>query len=360
MTAPRALLALLAALALSLPAAAQPPAVSAGETARNAQSQSAALRNRNDPNIRILVWYPASGAEKPIDIGSPKEVVFRTGSVAPGAPPADGRPHALILLSHGLGGTARQLTWLGAPLARLGYIVVAVDHPGTNGQDGVTPEGAYAPWARADDLSLALDTVLADPVIAPHIDARRIGVAGFSLGGFTGALMAGARPDPDRFLAFCRSAQRDASCERQVEFPVDFEEQAAVLGQPLMRPLAQRAKGEFRDRRVKAAFLIAPALVQGLDPASLKAITIPVEVVAGEADAVAPFATNAKAIADLVPEAVLTPLPGVGHYDFLSLCGPAGAKLPYCVDGPGANRGVTHAAALAQATAFFAAALGGP
>ena len=355
----RVLAALFAALTVSTSAHAQ-IAISAGETARTAQSPTAALRNHNDPSIRILIWYPASGTERSVDIGDPKAVVFRTGSLAPSAPPADGRRHPLILMSHGFGGTARQMTWLGAPLARLGYVVVAVDHPGTNGQDGVTPEGAYAPWVRAEDLSRALDLVLADPVIAPHVDPRRIGVAGFSLGGFTGALLAGARPDPERFLAFCRSPRRDAMCNTQVEFPVDFEEQAAVLRRPLMAPLRAGPKSDFRDRRVKAAFLIAPALAEGLDPDSLKAIGVPVQVLAGDADPIAPFATNAKLIADAVPGAVLTPLEGVGHNDFLSLCGPAGAHLPYCVDGPGATRGVTHAAAIAQATAFFARTLGGP
>ncbi len=352
----RLLPALAAALSLALPAVAAP---SAGETARAASTASAAIRNRGDATIRILVWYPATGLEAPVDIGAPGQVLFKTGSVAAGAPPADGRRHPLILISHGFGGAARQLTWLGAPLARLGYIVAAVDHPGTNGQDGVTPQGAYAPWARADDLSAAIDTVLADPVIAPHIDRTRIGVAGFSLGGFTGALLAGARPDFDRLLTFCHSPARDAICGPHLEFPIDFDEQAAVLAEPEMAVLAEDAHGDFRDRRVKAAFLIAPALAQALDPESLKTIGIPVQIVAGDADVVAPYATNAQAIAALVPGVTVTKLKGVGHYDFLSLCGPAGMKLPYCADGPGSTRADTHTATLNQAIAFFDRTLGG-
>src|SRR6185312_13525069 len=54
----------------------------------------------------------------------------------------------VIRVSHGFGGSARSMAWFGTALARAGYLVVAVDHPGTNGADGVTAEGAYAPWER--------------------------------------------------------------------------------------------------------------------------------------------------------------------------------------------------------------------
>src|SRR5580698_2857828 len=192
----RPAVAIVAALlaALGLPAQAATP-LTAGEAARSTTTQSAAARNHGNPTLRILVWYPATEAETEIDLGPPGNPIFLTGRVAAGAPFADAARHSLILLSHGFGGVARQLTWLGAPLARHGYIVVAVDHPGTNGRDGVTAEGAYAPWERAGDLTTALNLVLADPQLAPHIDTARIGVAGFSLGGFTAALEAGARTD---------------------------------------------------------------------------------------------------------------------------------------------------------------------
>ena len=48
----------------------------------------------------------------------------------------------MILLSHGFGGTARIMGWLGIPLARAGYVVIAVDHPGDNAIDPITVAGA--------------------------------------------------------------------------------------------------------------------------------------------------------------------------------------------------------------------------
>lgn len=350
-------------IALALAACASPPAPrhAAGETERSAQSASAALRSgRGDATLRMLVWYPAAGAEREVTIGAPGRPLFIAGQVAAGAPWADDRPHPLILLSHGFGGIGRQLTWLGSALARQGYIVAAVDHPGTEGRDGITPAGAYAPWERAGDMKLALDTLLADPRLGARIDRGRIGVAGFSLGGWTAALLAGARPDFARLRAFCASAQRDRICNPQREFPLDFvREQAKTLAEARLAPLAAGEHAAWRDERIRAALLIAPALGQALDEASLRAVRIPLAVLAGAADTVTVTATNAKTIADAVPGATLTVLPDVGHYDFLAPCTAAGrAAAPhYCEDHPRADRAATHATTIAAALRFFDRAL---
>ena len=47
----------------------------------------------------------------------------------------------VILLSHGFGGTARIVGWFGIAMARDGYIVAAVDHPGNNAVDQMTVPG---------------------------------------------------------------------------------------------------------------------------------------------------------------------------------------------------------------------------
>ena len=349
-----------AIIAVTLAFSASAASYAAGEDQRTTTTSSAAIRNHGNGILRITIWYPATGAERELDIGPAADPIFIAGRVAARAPFADAARHPLILASHGFGGTARQLTWLGAPLARYGFIVAAVDHPGTNGIGGVSPEGAYAPWERAGDLKAALDFLLADPTLASHIDAERIGVAGFSLGGFTGALEAGARTDFDQFIKFCNGSSRDAICNPQLEFPLDYHTQAAVLAQPEMRDLKARENNDFRDPRIGAAFLIAPALVQALDFASTKLIRIPVEIVAGSADPIAPPGTNGDLLARLIPGARLKVLPGVGHYDFLSECGPAGARdaKAYCADGAGTKRAETHAATVAAAIAFFDKTIG--
>jgi predicted dienelactone hydrolase len=347
-------------------AAEAPPAAAegwhAGEMQRATKTASAGLRNHGDETLRLVVWYPApaSARETPAVIGDPAHPVFVAGRVAPNAPWANAAHHPLMLLSHGFGGVGRQLTWLGSALARHGYVAVAVDHPGTNGRDGVTPEGAYTPWERAGDIGAALDLVLADPAIRPHVDAGRIGFAGFSLGGWTGALLAGARTDFTHLDTFCASAQRDSICDPQIEFPLDFSQRAHTLEQPALRPLVAREKNDFRDPRIRAAFLIAPALGEAIDAASLARVEIPVAVVAGSADPVAVPATNAEIFAHGIPRAQLVILPRVRHYDFLSECGPEGRRTAadYCADGAGTQRAETHAATINVAIEFFDAALG--
>jgi predicted dienelactone hydrolase len=349
----RPLIAFAAALALHSIAWAATP-FTAGERHLSTTTDSAAVRNHGDGKLRITLWYPASAPEQEVDIGPPGAPIFISGRTAADAPFADGARHPLILVSHGFGGTARQMTWLATALARAGYVVVGVDHPGTNGIDGVTAEGAYAPWERAGDLKAALDAVLADPALAAHIDTDRIGVAGFSLGGFTSLLEVGARADFEHLRAFCTGPDRDAICNPQLEYPHPMQaEQTAA--ERAMAPLIAREHADLHDPRVKAAFLIAPAAIEGQDFASLGRITAPVAIALGDADPIAPPKTNGELAAKLVHRATIDILPNVGHYDFLSECGDAGHTYarPYCTDAPGVSRAATHERVERDAVAFF-------
>jgi predicted dienelactone hydrolase len=120
------------------------------------------------------------------------------------APWLDDRRRPVILFSHGFGGTARMMGWFTTNLARAGFVVVAVDHPGNNGLDKMTAPGAVMFWDRPDDLKVALAAVKSDPELAAHTDMRRVGVAGFSAGGFTAMAAAGAQVSVEHFNAFCK------------------------------------------------------------------------------------------------------------------------------------------------------------
>jgi predicted dienelactone hydrolase len=286
---------------------------------------------------------------------------FIAGAVAKDAPFADMARHPLVLLSHGFGGSARQMTWLGAALARHGYVAVAVDHPGANSIDGVSDAGAYAPWVQATDLRVALDFALNRPELAQHIDADRVGVAGFALGGYASLLAVGARSDFRHFVAFCEGLDRDAMCDKHFEYPLDYHRRAEVLARPGLEALAAEESSDLSDPRIRALFLIAPAFMEALDPASLSQIRAPVGIVFGSADPIAPAATNGELAARLIPGARLRALAGVAHYDFLSKCAPAGFKAvaPLCADGTGATRDQTHEVTETVGIAFFDIALGG-
>jgi predicted dienelactone hydrolase len=349
-----------AAAAFSLAVAAKAGPV--GERHLQTTDATAALRDADHrPTVRVTVWYPAApgAAEERIDIGPPGKPLFTVGAVAAGAPFADAKPRPVILFSHGFGGTARMMGWFGLPLARAGYVVVAVDHPGNNGLDKMTAAGAILMWDRAQDLRAALDAVKADPAIGPHLDLRRIGVSGFSAGGFTSLVSAGAHVDMTRFRTFCLAHPTDGVCAPQKEFALSMEDAQKALASPDLATEATHAGDDHAIPGVRAAFAIAPAVVQALPPEGLARIKVPVAIILGDADRVAPPETNGLVAAKAIPHAELKVLPGVGHYDFLSTCTPAGmASVPICTAKVPQDQ--SHQAAIDMALAFFGRTLGAP
>jgi predicted dienelactone hydrolase len=298
--------------------------------------------------------------ERPLTVGPSDKPLFNIGSVASDAPfAANPARWPVILLSHGYGGTARIMGWFGIAMARDGYIVVAVDHPGNNGLDQMTVPGAILYWDRSDDLRAALEATEQDPALGLHMDGDRVGVAGFSAGGFTALVAAGARADPRRLGQFCAANPDDGICRPQKEFALTPEAIATALKQSDVAMEEAHAGDDHAIPAVRAAFAMAPALVQALDPASLVQMRAPIAIMLGDADTVAPPATNGLVAAKLIPGVELHQLPGVEHYDFLSPCTEAGrAVVPQC-DVIHAPQAETHNLAIAAARDFFGRQLKG-
>lgn len=337
--------------------AAAPPV---GERHGIAHTPSAAVRNADHrDSVRYTVWYPArSGArETALTIGPPGAPLFEVGTAAADAAIAKGR-WPVLLLSHGNGGSARMMGWFGTAMARAGYVVIAVDHPGNNGMDPMTEAGSILMWNRVDDLAAALAAVQADPALATDIDSTRLGIAGYSAGGFTALVAAGARPDVQRLLAFCRAHPADGVCAPQAETPsLTLARRLTAAATPALAPWVARAGDDRAIAGVGVVFLIAPAMVQAFAPEELEKVTQPVSIVVGAADAVASPATNSDVVVAALPKATLTTLPAVGHYDFLSSCTALGQTRVGALCQVTADRQATHAAAITEAKALFDAAL---
>ena len=134
--------------------------------------------------------------------------------------------------------------------------------------------------------------------------------------------------------AFCDSAtpiRTTGSARRRKSFSSRAPTRKRSSLSPPARSALAHAKDDLSIPDVKAAFVMAPGIVQSLDPESLKRMRLPVAILLGDADKVAPPATNGEVAAALIPGAKLTVLPHVGHYDFLAECTPAGdAVVPVC------------------------------
>jgi predicted dienelactone hydrolase len=343
---------------LAATAAAQAEPV--GELHRVAFDPTASVRDaKHRSDLRITIWYPASAdaVERPVVIGPPEKPLFNVGSDAPDAPFAAGERRPVILLSHGFGGSVRVIGWFGIALAHDGYIVVAVDHPGNNGADPMTVPGSLLSWDRAEDLRVALDAIARDPVIGRQVDISRVGIVGFSAGGYTSLVAAGARVEPLRLVQFCHAHPDDAMCRPQLEFAITEQDYEREYERPEIRAAFAHAGDDHAIAHVRAVFVMAPALVQSLQPASLQALRPPVQIIVGDADTVAPPSTNGVVAARLIPHAVLTRLDGVTHYDFLATCTDAGrATLPPCRQA--SHQDDVHRLTIHAASAFFEERLG--
>lgn len=332
----------------------------AGERHGETTLEGAAIRDGEHRDVlRFTVWYPAApgSEETPLSIGPADAPLFEVGRAARDAPIVEGRLPTL-LLSHGNGGTARMMGWLGTALARAGYLVIAVDHPGNNGADEMTLAGSVLTWLRADDLKAALAAVRADTQLGPHVDASRLGVVGYSAGGFTALLSAGARPDMARLLAFCHAHPDDGVCRPQQEAAAHtMEARLAAAASPQLQPYVRHAQDDRSIPGVRAVFVLAPAIVQAFAPEQLKALQQPVAIVLGAVDDVAPPGTNGDVAAALIPKATLHALPDVGHYDFLSTCAPLAVERLQALCMTTVPKEQTHGVVVEDAVRFFGEAL---
>jgi predicted dienelactone hydrolase len=313
-------------------------------------------RGSADHTLGGIVWYPAEAREGEKDqcAGPPDAPLFCGGRAVKDASLAPlFAKYPFIALSHGTGGSALQMAWLGTALAARGYIVAAVNHPGNNAVTGYTTEGFIEGWERARDISTVVSDMLEDPRFGPQIDSHRIGAAGFSYGGYTMMELAGARTDFNRILAWCD--EQKSACNIP-EMPDLMERFQAIKQQPELQQALQHSGDSYLDPRIRAVFAIAPAVARAFTPEALRKINIPVEIVAGAADPIAPPSENAEYFAKNISGARLTVLPGgVAHYTFLDDGTDEGKKqLPkFFVDNPGVDREAVHKQVADMAADFF-------
>jgi predicted dienelactone hydrolase len=289
-----------------------------------------------------FVFYPSTEATHGTTAIGPYDVAARTGApVAPGRWP-------LVVISHGHGGSDLGHHDLASYLARHGFIVASFEQPRDNFHDTSGAGDATVLAGRAIEVHAVIDALLADPQW--KVDPARIGVAGFSAGGYASLLVVGARPRFDRFATYCRSHPEDVdTCEpAKALSPEALDSYLADLQRQFTR------WGPTADPRVKAAFVMAPlALV--FDANGAEAIDRPIDLWYAENDHVLLPSANAIHLLTLVRPVRANAVQTADHWVFLAPCSAALARDAgaICKDPPGVDRARVHARILADALAFF-------
>ncbi|MEO6920684.1 MAG: dienelactone hydrolase [Collimonas sp.] len=291
------------------------------------------LTTTGDYAVPVAIWYPTSAEQVEWHAGPYLIHATRDAPITSGL-------HPLIILSHGSGGGEFGHADLAETLARHGYIVATPRHLG---------DSFDQPQGRGSDLQVigrpwqvvaTLDTVLADQRLAPAIDAKRIGMAGFSAGAYTTMVMAGAKPDFSLYAAYCTAHGDDSEvCSA-----------GAQSRQRITRPGWKVPD----DKRIRAAVAMAPFSIM-FDAKSVADVTIPLRIYKASNDQVLRNQWNTDHLLSLLPASVERgELPG-GHYVFLAPCSAAlQAAVPLiCNDPPGVDRAALHAKLNAEIVDFF-------
>jgi predicted dienelactone hydrolase len=252
----------------------------------------------------------------------------------------------MLMLSHGNTGTPLALHDLATSLARKGFVVVAVIHPGDNSKDHSRLGTLSNLYGRPIQISEAITATLGDRTLAPFVNAEQVGVIGYSAGGETALILSGATPDLDRLRRYCQERPDDHdACNTQGELIVDRDD---------LQPVA--------DPRVHALLLMAPLSLK-FGRHTLADVHVPVLLYSGDGDKLVAFDKNAAALARKLPTAPdFKLLAGAGHFVFLAPCNEEQiAAMPaLCTDADGVDRKDIHRNMISEAGRFFAHALGKP
>jgi predicted dienelactone hydrolase len=162
-------------------------------------------------SLDVRFWYPAtfpSGATRAryrhevVSPGKPNFLIDTQGVAVEGATPLSDQSFPLVILSHGYRGWASHFSNLAENLASKGYVVAAIDHKDASFDSVRTFQMSFGNVMldRAQDQRQIISQIVsqaksrANGVVA-QIDPDKIGLIGYSMGGFGALATAGAPYD---------------------------------------------------------------------------------------------------------------------------------------------------------------------
>ncbi|MBV8650381.1 MAG: dienelactone hydrolase [Alphaproteobacteria bacterium] len=292
------------------------------------------------PELAGAVWSPCAAPAGEVELGR--------GLKTPGIPgcPVEGGQLPLILMSHGYHGWYGDLHDVAETLADAGFVVAALNHPADTGPDMSHADELAALTERPADIKRLIDFLLGRWPDHAKLDPGRIGVLGFSRGGYTALALIGGEPDWRRLATLC---------PQRAQLPYCAE---APGNQPATEP-------SLRDPRIKAAVIADPAFGPLFTPDGLRHVTTPIQLWASV------YSGNGMGMDAVSPANVATidhdlPLPhdfhvveNATHFAFLAPCRPKPGQMvtALCLDAPGFDRAAFHRIFNAEVLAFFRAQL---
>lgn len=276
--------------------------------------------------IPSWVLYPARGRER-VERFGPYELTVAVA--APVAAPVEGHGLPLVVISHGNGGSPWTHRGTAAYLARAGFVVALLEHPGNSRSDNSLAFTATNLANRPRHLRLVIDAVFQDAQLGEHLAPSGVGVIGHSIGAYSALAVAGGRP---------------------TSFP-DEEPDGQARPIPVVR-----------DPRVRALVLLAPASVWYMATGALADVDLPILMRAGELDHHAPR-LHGDIILQGVPDIRRVDhaiVPKAGHFSFQSPFPPAMTRpdFPPSQDPAGFDRVAFQSVLDAEILSFLRACAG--
>ena len=299
------------------------------------------------PALTATVWYPctASNQEMNIDGGVAGFGASNLG-VLTGAEncPIAGDKLPLIVVSHGRTGWFGGHKHTAVALVDAGFVVAAVNHPGDSAFDQSRVDDLSVLVERPADIKRLIDFLLGAWPDAQKIDRERVGLFGFSMGGYTGLVSLGGNPDLRKGLAGCKGSSLRA-CQQL--------EDGELPALPLVH-----------DPRIKAGVIVDPALGFLFQVDNLKEVKAPIQLWSSDPKLGADHVSGCCAAGinqrlpskpdyHLVPNAV--------HFAFLAPCSTRDVQdFPrICTDAAGFDRDAFHQNFHAEVVRFFRQYLSG-
>ncbi len=297
------------------------------------------IANGASKPLVVGVWYPTATTAEAHPLGTYVQ------TVAPDAP-VTGEHLPLIVMSHGNGSTYQNHYDTAMALAKAGFVAAAVSHTGDTHDD---QSRAVYVMDRPQHIHRLIDYMLSEWGDRARLDAGRIGVFGFSIGGFTALVAVGGVPDLRLAEAHARAHPDyyDAQVARRSGMS---EEDLAAFRSKLS------AVTWMHDSRIKAAVVAAPALGFTFTREGLKDITVPVQLWRAADDHVLPHPDYAKAVRIALPSPPEYHVVENGdHFDFLAPCTDMLRQVApvICVSRPGFDRTAFHQTFDAEVVRFF-------